>query len=103
MEVPKPKVPPRSSLLKKPVTENGDNNATNKKPVLPSKPRTLPPKPISSGATVNSLMSNPTNTSKVNQTAPSKTQSTSVPKDKSASVKVYNKLNINASDLNKLR
>src|SRR5699024_2591214 len=106
MEEPKPKVAPRSSLLKKSVTQNGtDGNAPSSRPVLPSKPKTLPAKPtnISTNTTktVTSTVPPRTEVSKSEKIATNEPHLTLPTKDKA--VKVCNKLKISASDLNKLR
>lgn len=105
MEEPKPKVPPRSSLLKKPPIENGAATPpVNSRPNVPSKPKILSPKPPSEKppATSAAKVSTHTSASKVERTAskPTLVTQTSL---KTSNVKVCNKLKISASDLNKLR
>lgn len=113
MEEPKPKVPPRSSLLKKPaVIENGSSSSpppVNSRPSLPSKPKILSPKPptpssseTNSAASASAKQSSSPKT--VKQTASRESPVVVAPSlPKTSSVKVCNKLKISASDLNKLR
>lgn len=110
MEEPKPKVPPRSSLLKKGVIENGAATPppVTARPMLPSKPKILSPKPETNSAsttTASAKASIQASSTKVERTANSEPTlvaplATSL---KTSNVKVCNKLKISASDLNKLR
>lgn len=109
MEEPKPKVPPRSSLLKKGVIENGAATPppVTARPMLPSKPKILSPKPeinsaAASTATASAKASVQAST-KVERTANSEPTLVAPTSLKTSNVKVCNKLKISASDLNKLR
>lgn len=123
MEEPKPKVPPRTSLLKKGFTENGTDKpvVSSTKPILQPKPKiSIPAKPTNSSTifttnstTTTNATANNNNNAKVdgpkivennNSTTSSEPRSVPFSKDnKVSSVKVCNKLKISASDLNKLR
>ena len=103
------KVPsPRNSLLNKVSSENGKTVQINVKPHLAPKPKPLikpknvTPQPAKVQQTSSDIKINHIERNKSTSIDDKDCQINS-PKDKTIKVKVCNKLNISASDLNKLR